>query len=243
MELQLCGMIKGFSDAEGQWVRLRNRIFASVFNVQWLQSRGDRRYLGGAIWKWRESGKKKDYLLRGQALMEALARDERLWTDEEREFLVEGLKEQIQFMQSQLDIVRAGLKLRKTSLNNLLDEVGYIMKSVEFVDRSSRTIANYLIFVGVLLLISALYRLVSYREYGHLFNLLVGFLSLVVGAALRWIHRHLRPTLTRFKRLQDDDPEVTSSLRTAEQAWDDNEAIITTLREHLARLTASNPKR
>lgn len=110
-ELWLCGMAKGVEDGEGLWLRPRNRVYETVFDVAWLQKRGDRKYLAEALRKWLESGKKKDYLLRGEALGDALQRDPRLLTEEEQEFLVSSAEDEVRFWESNANLVQHQRKI------------------------------------------------------------------------------------------------------------------------------------
>jgi len=106
MELRLCGMVKAVEEGEGEWLRIRNQVFEKVFDKEWLKGKGDRRFLAEAIRKWQESGKKGDYLLRGAALLEVLQRDARLFTEEEREYLVECLDGEGMYISSREDLLR-----------------------------------------------------------------------------------------------------------------------------------------
>ncbi|UQA55318.1 AAA-like domain-containing protein [Polyangium aurulentum] len=139
MELRLCGMVKGVEDAEGEWLLPRNRIFTTVFDAAWLQGRGDRRFLAGAIWKWRESGKNKDYLLRGEALTEALRRDPRLWTEEEREFLMRSGEDEIAFWRASVDFVepnRAVYDISSEATIQLLATSSRFNRTTAYITRS-----------------------------------------------------------------------------------------------------------
>lgn len=247
MELQLCGMIKGFSDAEGQWVRLRNRIFASVFNVQWLQSRGDRRYLGGAIWKWRESGKKKDYLLRGQALMEAMARDERLWTDEEREFLVEGLKEEVEFVESQMFLGETALLGLKTSIRTFPQNAESLLTRIASFYRLGKSINFILQVAGLFIFVGVAFEFASGRKIHALISGIIGLAFIGLGAASALQARRGNVELNDYRvgldSLRNAVEAMTSHEQRLAQLSTEGESYLTTLREHLTRLTTSNPKR
>lgn len=94
MALRLTGMAAERSEAGGGWLRVRNLIFAKVFDLAWVREREVDRFLKEPLARWLQSGKQVDYLLRGQAL-----RDAQEWahgredvTPEEREFLLAGVE-------------------------------------------------------------------------------------------------------------------------------------------------------
>ena len=241
MELHLCGMIKGFSDSDGEWVRTRNRIFASVFDAQWLQSRGDRRYLGGALWKWLESGKNKDYLLRGEALSEALTRDVRLWTNEEREFLVEGLREDIAFMEGQ---VRMGLTAQlglDTGVRTFPEVAESMAIDAVATDQIIRWFIKGLALVGVLSLVlgvaSALYQNTIAALYYGIPG--IGFVILA-GAAWRKIEparKVLNDSRDKIRSFRTRVTRIESLGRQLQQLVDEGEAKLAKLRAYLERLS------
>ncbi len=72
MTLRLCGLIKDHEDPAGlRWLRVRNRIFASVFGVDWLR-KNDQRPLAEPLLCWLRSGRDPALLLSGAELDEAL---------------------------------------------------------------------------------------------------------------------------------------------------------------------------
>lgn len=74
MELRICGMVKDVEVAPGKRVlQPRNRIYESALDMEWLRSKGDRRFVSDAVWKWLDSGKNEAALLRGVVLEKALA--------------------------------------------------------------------------------------------------------------------------------------------------------------------------
>jgi hypothetical protein len=74
MELRICGMVKDVEVAPGKRVlRSRNRIYESALDMEWLRSKGDRRFVSESVWKWLDSGKNEAALLRGVVLEKALA--------------------------------------------------------------------------------------------------------------------------------------------------------------------------
>lgn len=73
MELRLCGMIGDEVVGGERRVRIRNKIVATVFGIEWVRSRGERRFLAESVWNWLDSGKDESFLLRGEALARALA--------------------------------------------------------------------------------------------------------------------------------------------------------------------------
>ncbi|EYF08195.1 AAA-like domain-containing protein [Chondromyces apiculatus] len=76
--------------------RLRNRIFASVFDRAWVDERLARRFLTEPLQIWKDSGRKEDHVLRGDSLRIALAwakgRDD--VTPDEHDFLQASQEEQ-----------------------------------------------------------------------------------------------------------------------------------------------------
>lgn len=107
VELMLCGMVKIVDDHDDAWLRPRNRVFATVFDLAWLRARGQRRYLAEAIWAWLDSNKEPSALLRGKILDDAVA-----WSKtgdpsrEEQEFLAASLEQQ----RVELEIRRGEIK-------------------------------------------------------------------------------------------------------------------------------------
>jgi hypothetical protein len=74
MELRICGMVKDVETAPGQRVlRPRNRIYETALDAAWLRTKGDRRFLSEAVWKWLDAGKDDAALLRGVVLEKSLA--------------------------------------------------------------------------------------------------------------------------------------------------------------------------
>ena len=91
LELRLAGMA---AEREGA-LRVRNRIFANVFDAAWIKEKEADRLLARQSALWHESGRRRGYLLRGGALDEAIMRARRSAGvgAEEREFLMAGLEE------------------------------------------------------------------------------------------------------------------------------------------------------
>ncbi len=100
MELRICGMVKDVEVAPGKRVlRPRNRIYESALDMEWLRSKGDRRFVSDAVWKWLDSGKNEAALLRGVVLEKALAwaktnvlsEDEQAFLDASQRYETESL--------------------------------------------------------------------------------------------------------------------------------------------------------
>lgn len=73
MELRICGMVKDVEIAPGRRVlRPRNRIYQQALDLEWLRSKGDRRFFSEAVWKWLDAGKDEAALLRGVVLERAV---------------------------------------------------------------------------------------------------------------------------------------------------------------------------
>lgn len=93
LDLRLCGMVKLIDDTNYATLRLRNRIFATVFNARWLRTKEEQRFLTEALWHWLDVGKSDEAVLRGKALTAAVrwAETHPLSKDEE-EFLRTSLE-------------------------------------------------------------------------------------------------------------------------------------------------------
>ncbi|MBN1206173.1 MAG: AAA-like domain-containing protein, partial [Myxococcaceae bacterium] len=88
-EFRLTGMVTERRDTAGRWLRVRNRIFATVFNEAWVREKEAGRIVSEPLEQWLAQGRSPDLLLRGELLEQAQAwaqhRDD--LTREEREFL------------------------------------------------------------------------------------------------------------------------------------------------------------
>ena len=95
MELRLAGMVKDVADDGRRVLRARNRIFTTVFDREWLRSKGDCRFISESVWKWLDEERNDDYLLHGDALAKAVewARTAML-SNEEAEFLAASQREE-----------------------------------------------------------------------------------------------------------------------------------------------------
>ncbi|MBI4752712.1 MAG: AAA-like domain-containing protein, partial [Acidobacteria bacterium] len=72
LELRLTGLASSKVQEGKEYLQIRNKIFATVFNIDWVKEKEGNRFLADSIDQWIKSGKSNDYLLRGQALLEAL---------------------------------------------------------------------------------------------------------------------------------------------------------------------------
>ncbi len=73
MELRICGMVKDVEVSAGSRVlRPRNRIYERALDAEWLRSKGERRFVSEAVWKWLDANKDEAALLRGIVLEKAL---------------------------------------------------------------------------------------------------------------------------------------------------------------------------
>lgn len=94
IELRLTGLAAEASADQGErLLRVRNLIFAEVYDHKWLKEREKEQRLAELVERWIASGKLDDYLLRGAALEDAVA-----WshgrsdlTTGDHEFLLAGL--------------------------------------------------------------------------------------------------------------------------------------------------------
>lgn len=89
LELRLTGLASTRVKNGKEHLQIRNKIFATIFNIDWVREKEGNRFLADSLARWIESGKSDDYLLRGQALVEALiaSRTKDDLTKNERDFL------------------------------------------------------------------------------------------------------------------------------------------------------------
>lgn len=73
MALRLAGMAAERRGDEGVVLRVRNLIFASVFDRAWVKEREAKRLVTDPLTRWQENGKRDDFLPEGEALDAALA--------------------------------------------------------------------------------------------------------------------------------------------------------------------------
>ena len=88
-EFRLTGMVAERREGAGRWLRVRNRIFATVFNEAWVRAKEADRIIVAPLDAWLAGGRSQDLLLRGALLeqAQAWARSRDDLTREEREFL------------------------------------------------------------------------------------------------------------------------------------------------------------
>ena len=91
--LRLTGMAAEHQDESGVWLTVRNRIFATVFDLAWVRKQESDRLIAEPLHRWLESNKSEDHLLRGQTLAEARSwsRSQSTVTAEEGAFLLASL--------------------------------------------------------------------------------------------------------------------------------------------------------
>jgi hypothetical protein len=71
--LRIAGLAAERQEDGATFLRVRNRIFAAVFNHAWVEEKLARRFLTEPLQIWKDSGRKDDHVLRGGALDIALA--------------------------------------------------------------------------------------------------------------------------------------------------------------------------
>lgn len=93
LQLRLCGMIADRQLGSQQVLRVRNRVFASIFNHAWLREYETRRIFSDSFEGWLSDNRNPDFLLKGQALDAAVvwARGRQDVDAEEHEFIEAGL--------------------------------------------------------------------------------------------------------------------------------------------------------
>jgi hypothetical protein len=111
MALRLTGMAAERRDGERLVLRVRNPIFASVFDRAWVKEREAKRLVTDPLTRWQENGRRDDFLPEGEALEAALswAKSSDDLSPEECRFLVAAVE-------------RAGNKrLERTELTKTVD--------------------------------------------------------------------------------------------------------------------------
>lgn len=109
--LRIAGLAAERRDAEGTWLVVRNRIVREVFGESWVDHKLGRRLLTEPLELWRESGKRDEHVLRGQALALALqwslGKDD--VTPDERDYLAasQAVALQEQHLERQAEMERA----------------------------------------------------------------------------------------------------------------------------------------
>lgn len=94
MALRLTGMAAERHDEHGEFLTVRNLIFAQVFDARWVKQQQTERLFLDSLLAWRESAYHADFLLRGEALTKAQdwARGRDDITPDERHFLMDSLR-------------------------------------------------------------------------------------------------------------------------------------------------------
>jgi hypothetical protein len=110
--LRIAGLAAEREEEDGSFLRVRNRIFASVFNHAWVEEKLARRFLTEPLQIWKDSGRKDDHVLRGGALEIALtwAKGREDITPDEQAFVQASLevlnREQAERQQAEVDRAR-----------------------------------------------------------------------------------------------------------------------------------------
>lgn len=95
----------------GTFLRVRNRIFARVFNHAWVEEKLARRFLTEPLQIWKDSGRKDDHVLRGESLKIALtwSKGREDISPDEHDFLQASMEAQVreQIERQQAEIERA----------------------------------------------------------------------------------------------------------------------------------------
>lgn len=94
MALRLTGMAAERGGEAGEYLMVRNLIFARVFDSAWVKQRQAERLFTDSMLAWLESSHNDDFLLRGEALGKAQewARGRDDITPDERHFLIDSLR-------------------------------------------------------------------------------------------------------------------------------------------------------
>lgn len=82
----------GLLREQGETLQVRNRVFAAVFDLEWVRAREGERALGPRLQAWLDHGRDPSFLLAGTELAEGLrwAASEREVSAEERAFLLQS---------------------------------------------------------------------------------------------------------------------------------------------------------
>lgn len=94
MALRLTGMAAERGGEDGEYLTVRNLIFARVFDSAWVKQRQAERLFTDSMLAWLESSRNDDFLLRGEALVKAQewAHGRGDITPDERHFLIDSLR-------------------------------------------------------------------------------------------------------------------------------------------------------
>jgi len=119
-EFRLTGMVAERRDASGRWLRVRNRVFATVFDEAWVRAKEADRIVSAPLDEWLARGRSQDLLLRGALLEQALewARSRDDLTREEREFL-EASRELEAQTRTRQEAERAAAQIRAASASHM----------------------------------------------------------------------------------------------------------------------------
>lgn len=143
-ELQLCGLCTQRRDASGQiFLHVRNRIFSTVFDLNWLRGKEVQRFLSESLTRWQDGGKQLQELLKGTDLEDAQRwAQDNILTREEHEFLMASARwdteeKRLVLAQEKREQTARQLRLQKRIL------YGLIAASVIFLLLAGLTYWNY----------------------------------------------------------------------------------------------------
>ena len=125
MELRICGMVKDVEVAPGKRVlRPRNRIYEQALDLEWLRSKGDRRFFSEAVWKWLDAGKDEDALLRGVVLEKALGWSKtNVLSEDEQAFLDASQRQETQSLEADYSRITKEVALAQSAQKEASSEL------------------------------------------------------------------------------------------------------------------------
>ncbi|KYF63694.1 hypothetical protein BE11_44985 [Sorangium cellulosum] len=142
MELRLCGMVKNARTPAGRELKIRNRIFRSALDMEWLKSKGERRFIAEAVWKWLESGQDEDALLRGVVLEDALrlAKTAPL-SDDERAFLDASQRRETAELELERETIQTEVMQVERELAEIAEDKARVEREKELAELERATLS------------------------------------------------------------------------------------------------------
>ena len=149
--LQLTGMVAASATPDGRKLRVRNRIFTEVFDDSWVRRMQADRYLSEPTARWLDSGRKDNFVLRGEELRaaEQWAEGREDLTEQEQQFLlacsrVTRVKEQAKLRARISQVLAVSVVILLLMLVVTLSQ--YIKADREFLarDKANRRLAEQL---------------------------------------------------------------------------------------------------
>ncbi|MBK8253545.1 MAG: AAA-like domain-containing protein [Polyangiaceae bacterium] len=144
MELRICGMVKDVEiSPQNRVLRPRNRIYETALNLDWLRSKGDRRHLSDAVWRWLDSGKNDAALLRGVVLEKALAwAKTNILSEDEQAFVDASQRYETQSLEAERSRVTAEVAVAHTAQKEAMGELSKTRHALQKAITEKQEIEN-----------------------------------------------------------------------------------------------------